>query len=659
MRLDHSQAEAVAFGQGPCMVLAGPGSGKTFTITSRISYLIDHRGVRPEDVLVITFTRYAATQMRLRFQDACEGRRLPVTFGTFHSIYFQILKKTYALTQENVLTGKEKRILLARLAEAAFKDAAGDAEAEDVRQPDLDREDFLRQLETEIGRVKNDDADPETWQAFCCDSAVFRQIFRSYEEEKRKTGKLDFEDMLTHCRDLLANSRKAREAWQKKYRYILVDEFQDCNRVQYEVLKLLAEPERNLFIVGDDDQSIYGFRGAGPKIMQTFLLDYPDARQILLDTNYRCDAQIVAGSQRVISRNQDRFPKDLHAAPWDKEEETAAGGPGASLQATGESAGKAAGKTAGKAADDWRGIWVKEFADAREESKFLTEQIRKLIALGIPAKEIAVLFRTGAEGGQLAEQLSQGGIPFRIRDWQHNPYEHFIGKDVRSYLSLADAPEKESVRTDLLRVANRPNRYLTRESLAEDRVNRETLLSYYQGKDWMKDRIRKLYADLDLIRDEPPFSAIQYIREGIGYEDFLTEYAHARHLKPEKYREVLDQIQERSRDFSTTGEWITHVDRFGEALKEQAAGEEQDGIRLMTIHSAKGLEFDTVFLSQVNEGSIPHKRAQFPAEIEEERRLFYVAMTRAKTRLVISYAKRKDGRELAPSRFVTELQRQA
>ncbi len=610
------------------MVLAGPGSGKTFTVTSRIAYLIDHWKVRPEEILVITFTRYAAAQMQLRFLDACVGRRLPVTFGTFHSIYFHILKKTCSLTQDNVLTGKEKRIWLTRLAGSVFADAAVGTDGKDICQPDPDRGDFLRQLELEIGRVKNDDADPENWPAQCCDSALFRQIFAAYEAEKRKTGKLDFEDMLTRCRDLLLNDQQAREEWQNKYRYILVDEFQDCNRVQYEVLKLLAGHNRNLFIVGDDDQSIYGFRGASPKIMQTFLTDYPDARQILLDTNYRCDAGIVAGSQRVINQNQNRFPKDLHAAPRNKEEETTAG---------------------------WRGIRVQEFPDAREENRALPEQIRELTALGIPEKEIAVLCRTGAEGELLAEQLSRDGIPFRIRDWQNNPYEHFIGKDVRSYLSLAES----GTRGDLLRIANRPNRYLTRESLADDRVDRESLLSYYQGKDWMKDRIEKLYADLDLIRDEPPYSAIQYIREGIGYEEFLNAYAHARHLEPGKYREVLDQIQERSKDFYTAGEWFTHVDRFGEALKDAAEKDGQDGVQLLTIHSAKGLEFDTVFLLHANEGSIPHKKAQFPAEIEEERRLFYVAMTRAKTRLVISYAKRKDGRDLAPSRFVEELERQA
>ncbi len=630
MRLDHSQAEAAAFGQGPCMVLAGPGSGKTFTITSRIAYLTDQRQVRPENILVITFTRYAAAQMQLRFQDACEGRRLPVTFGTFHSIYFQILKKTYSLTQENVLTGKEKKLFLHRAAAAALEGTSGKPEAGGSGSADLDREDFLRLLETEIGRVKNEDMDPEEYRSACCGPALFRQIFLAYEEEKKKQGKLDFEDMLTRCRDFLTSHEKIREEWQKKFRYILVDEFQDCNRVQYEVLKLLAGPDRNLFVVGDDDQAIYGFRGASPKIMQTFLLDFPDARQILLDTNYRCDAQIVAGALRVIDQNRDRFPKALHAVHTGRSKEDAAD----------------------------RGIRVMEFKDPREESIGLLTRIRHLLAQGLPAKDIAVLFRTGAEGEFLAEQLSRDRIPFQMKDCKDSLYEHFIGKDVRSYLSLADAPDKENAGTDLLRIANRPNRYLTRESLADARGNVGLLLSYYQGEDRVQEGIRKLYDDLTLIRDEPPYSAIQYIREGIGYDEFLKDYARARHLKPEKYQEVLDQIQDRAKDFSTTGEWMSHVDRFNEEVKPRRKEASGGGIQLLTIHSAKGLEYDTVFLIGANEGVIPHKKAQLPAEIEEERRLFYVAVTRARRIFSVSYVTEKNGRPAAPSRFVEELKGQ-
>ncbi len=611
------------------MVLAGPGSGKTFTITSRISYLTDQRHIPPENILVITFTRYAAMQMQLRFQDACEGRRMPVTFGTFHSIYFQILKKTYSLTQENVLTGKEKRIFLHRAAGEAYDGAAGNFGTGGRGNADPDREDFLRQLETEIARVKNEDADPGTYRPLCCDGSLFWQIFRSYEEEKKRQGKLDFEDMLTRCRDLLKTHEEILKEWQEKFQYILVDEFQDCNRVQYEVLKLLAGPKRNLFVVGDDDQAIYGFRGASPKIMQTFLKEYPDARKILLDTNYRCDAQIVSGALKVIDRNRDRFPKALHAAPADR---------------------------SGDEAASLRGIRVMEFEDPREESLFLLKEIRRRLAQGLPAKEIAVLFRTGAEGEFLAEQLLKDNIPFQMKDRKDCLYEHFIGKDVRSYLSLADVRDPDSARADLLRVANRPNRYLTRESLHNARGDVSALLSYYQGEDTVRAGIRKLSEDLTLIRDEPPYSAIQYIREGIGYDGFLEEYAHKRRLKPEKYQEVLDEIQDRAKDFSTAGEWMSHVDRFSEEVKAKQAGASGEGIQLLTIHSAKGLEYDTVFLIGANEGILPHKKAQLPAEIEEERRLFYVAMTRARKSFLVSYVTEKNGRPAAPSRFVEELQ---
>ncbi len=591
------------------MVLAGPGSGKTFTITSKISYLIRKQHVRPEDILVITFTRYAAAQMKLRFMDAMEGRHMPVTFGTFHSVYFSILKKAYSLNQENVLSGKEKRALLAHAADAWL--------------PDLDRDDFLRLLEEEIGRVINEGADPDTYHAKCCPDDAFRQIFHGFETEKRRKKKIDFEDMLTKCRDLLLQDAPTREAWQKKFRYILVDEFQDCNRIQYEVLKLLAGQRQNLFVVGDDDQSIYGFRGASPDIMKTFMRDYPNARQILLDRNYRCDAQIVSGSLSVISHNENRFPKDIHAV-----------------------------RTGG---DD---IQVQGFSDPEEECHFLIKEIQKLMTRGVPAKEIAVLFRIRSEGELLAEQLSRQRIPFQMKEWQNSPYDHFIGKDMRSYLALADMTENACMpdrRADLIRIANRPNRYLTRESMEHTQADKDRLLSWYEGENKMQDRIRKLYTDLSVIKDEPPYSAIQYIRDGIGYEDFLKEYAGSRHVSPGKYLEVLDQIQEQAKEFSTTKEWTSNVDRFGEELKARQEGKEQEGVQLMTIHSAKGLEYDTVFIPGANEGTIPHKKARLPEEIEEERRLFYVAMTRAKHRLFISYAEKKQGRPVQPSRFVEEI----
>lgn len=609
MSLNHAQTEAVAHNKGPCMVLAGPGSGKTLTIAKRIEYLIMKHKVRPEEILVITFTKYAAWEMKNRTRSICGPSSYAVTFGTFHGIYYGILKWAYRLNQSNLLSDEEKYRILREILPGIDRD----------QEPEADEEkDYLQELAIEIGNVKNNCMDIEEYEPVKYTTEKFRKLYRTYEETKKKYRKIDFEDMLIQCRDLFMKRPDILKKWQEKFQYILVDEFQDVNQAQYDVVRMLAAPQDNLFVVGDDDQSVYGFRGAKPGIMMEFMKDYPKARQILLDVNYRSSGYIVKGALRVIGNNKIRFEKKIEA--FRKPDET---------------------------------VHVQEVKDPVQEAEYVLERIREYREKGVSYTEMAVLYRTNVDARAMSELMTEYQIPFVMKEHLNNIYEHFIALDMISYLRLSQG---EYDRKYFLQIANRPNRYLTRESMKTGNVSYESLRRYYRDKDWMVDRIDQLEWDMKMICDKTPYAAIQYIRKRMGYDEFLKEYAAYRKISSEDLFAVLEEIWQNSKGYGTIKEWFEHIESYGKMLKEQnKKNGEKEGVNLMTMHAAKGLEFDTVFVIEANEGSCPYKKATTDEEIEEERRLFYVAMTRAKRKLVISYVKEKNGKDLLPSRFVSEL----
>ena len=609
MSLNHAQTEAVAHNKGPCMVLAGPGSGKTLTIAKRIEYLIMKHKVRPEEILVITFTKYAAWEMKNRTRSICGPSSYAVTFGTFHGIYYGILKWAYRLNQSNLLSDEEKYRILREILPGIDWD----------QEPEADEEkDYLQELAIEIGNVKNNCMDIEEYEPVKYTTEKFRKLYRTYEETKKKYRKIDFEDMLIQCRDLFMKRPDILKKWQEKFQYILVDEFQDVNQAQYDVVRMLAAPQDNLFVVGDDDQSVYGFRGAKPGIMMEFMKDYPKARQILLDVNYRSSGYIVKGALRVIGNNKIRFEKKIEA--FREPDET---------------------------------VHVQEVKDPVQEAEYVLERIREYREKGVSYTEMAVLYRTNVDARAMSELMTEYQIPFVMKEQLNNIYEHVLALDMISYLRLSQG---EYDRKYFLQIANRPNRYLTRESMKTGNVSYESLRRYYRDKDWMVDRIDQLEWDMKMICDKTPYAAIQYIRKRMGYDEFLKEYAAYRKISSEDLFAVLEEIWQNSKGYGTIKEWFEHIESYGKMLKEQnKKNGEKEGVNLMTMHAAKGLEFDTVFVIEANEGSCPYKKATADEEIEEERRLFYVAMTRAKRKLVISYVKEKNGKDLLPSRFVSEL----
>lgn len=606
MSLNPSQVQAVIHKDGPCMVLAGPGSGKTLTITKRIEYLIGKHHVSPEEILVITFTKAASVEMKERFVRLCGQKAGPVTFGTFHGIYYGILKWAYRMNASNILSEEQKYQLL--------KQVIGRMEI------DIDDEkDFLQGIAGEIGNIKNNQIPLAEYESLNCSEEVFREIFEQYEKERKRLKKIDFDDMLVLVYELFKKRPDILSMWQRKFRYILIDEFQDINQVQYDVIRMLAAPENNLFIVGDDDQSIYRFRGARPDIMLGFKKDYPDTKEILLDVNYRSTKAIVNGAARVIRHNVNRYPKQIITT--NEQGET---------------------------------VHIQEVRHPIEESKYVVSQIQEAKKRGIPSSEIAVLFRTNVEARALAETFMEYNMPFRMKERMPNLYEHFIAQDLTTYLKMALGDRS---RKSFLAIMNRPNRYIGRDSVEGTTISFESLRKFYCDKDWMLDRIDQLEVDFRILKNMAPYGAIQYIRKHIGYDEFLKEYAAFRKINMEDLKEVLREIEERAKAFRTIEEWFTHIEEYSEELKRQSQQKETDpeAITFMTIHGSKGLEFDLVFIIGANETITPYKKAETKEEVEEERRMFYVAMTRARKKLIISYTKERNGKSMAQSRFVGEL----
>lgn len=607
MSFNQAQKQAVTHREGPCLVLAGPGSGKTLTIVNRIKYLIEECKVRPEEILVITFTKYAAAEMKMRLQALMEGRKLPVTMGTFHGIYYGILKWAYKLGPENIFSEEDKYRLLRQIV----------SQQENLEI--TDDEDFLQEIAGEIGMVKNNRISTQEYKSKCCAPDIFQNIYLEYEKMRKQLRKIDFDDMLVLCYELFVKRPDVLKLWQEKFKYILIDEFQDINRVQYDVINMLAEPERNLFAVGDDDQSIYGFRGADAKLMFQFQEDYPDAKQIVLDVNYRSTSNIVRNALKVIGHNQVRFDKQIRAEK----------GAGCSLH-------------------------VQEVKDPAEEAEYVVSEIEKLMENGTEAEQIAVLYRIHTDARAVVARLVERKIPFQMRERMPNLYDHFIAKDICAYLRMALG---KIARADFLRVMNRPLRYLGRDAVSGGNISFEELRKVYAEKEWMQDRIDQFEWDLKMLRKMAPYAAVQYLRKRIGYDDFLRGYAQSKGIQKSDLFDILTEIEEAAKPYQTIEEWFAQIEAYTNALKAKAQRQEQNrpGIRLMTMHTAKGLEFESVFVIQANEGQIPYKKSLKEAGEEEERRLFYVAMTRAKEILRITYVKIKNGKDASPSRFIDEL----
>ena len=603
---NKSQIQAISHMDGPAMVLAGPGSGKTTVITHRIKNLIEKAEVRPENILVVTFTKAAAISMQKRFSTLMNGGKgQPVTFGTFHSVFYKILRKSRRYEATDILSERQKtdyiREIIGRYG---------------ISSNDISE--LSQNIINDIGNIKGNMLNAQEYEPSCCKKEDFIKVYNAYNLELKRDGKMDFDDILRECYLLLCENHTILEQWRELYKYILIDEFQDINRLQYEIIKMLAAPQNNLFIVGDDDQSIYRFRGSKPEIMLGFEKDYPDAKRILLDTNYRCGRYIVEASLNLISHNRERFDKKIIAASKSKAPVTFA-----------------------------------DFENRRDENIFLIRDIDKKIKAGAVFSDFAVLFRTNTQPRQLIEQLMSYNIPFKTKDNIPNIYEHWIARDLFTYQRIAGGSRD---RADFLQIMNRPKRYLSRDSLCDATVAFDEWIKLFDEKPWIAERIEKLEYDMKLISRMNPYASINYIRRGIGYDDFLAEYAEYRNINKEDLFDILDEIQSGAKGFATYEEWYEHIKEYTKQMKLMALSKESDpnAVTLATLHSSKGLEFENVYIIDANEGIMPYKKAVLEKDIEEERRLFYVGMTRAKTSLSVYSVKSVNDKSAQASRFVRE-----
>ena len=605
-KLNTAQQKAVCHETGPMLVLAGPGSGKTTVLLCRISRLLERGLAKPQEILALTFSKAAAEEMKSRFENL--NGASGVSFGTFHSIFFRILRSRYGWNVEQIFQEEERRSILRNSIEAEKWDI-----------PDL--EEYISQFFSQLSLMNSELEQPNRFTPVGMPVEEFRKLYRAYEGYKERHEKLDFDDMLTQCYQLLREDAAVREYWQRKYKFILVDEFQDVNQAQFACLQILAEKHQNLFVVGDDDQSIYAFRGARPDFLLHFPTLYPAAKKVTLNTNYRSTERIVNLAERVIGNNEVRFVKNM--------------------------------KGIGEAGDKVT-FFLAE--DAAKEAAHIAEKIGRLLDEGVPLTEIAVIYRTNLQGGAFARELYKRGIPYDLRDNSCNVYEHWVAKDLLAYLLLAENEESDSA---LRRILNKPKRYIGKDLLAEAEAMPYTLLRSFfvcpSLKGWQEENLENLRIDLNQIRKRTPYDALKYIRKVIGYDEYLEEFAAYRRTSAQVLQEIADEIMETAKDCADVRSFREQLERLSLQMKEQSRkkGQKRNGVALMTMHGAKGLEFRAVFLPSLVEGIVPHEKGM--DTVAEERRLFYVAMTRASEKLCLSAILQRYEKERKPSRFLAEM----
>lgn len=603
MQFNKAQIQAIQHNKGPCMVIAGPGSGKTTVLTHRVRYLIDRCGVKPSDILVITFTKAAAEQMKFKFKGLSEGRSSAVTFGTFHAVFFTILKAAYNYSARCIITPQVQHEFV----------------KDQIHRLELEYDDEKEAVDgvlSEISRVKGEAVNIDEYESRCIPPQSFRIIYMAYDDMLVRKHLIDFDDMIVQCRELLMQREDYRRAWQNKYKYILIDEFQDINKAQFDVVRILADEYRNLFVVGDDDQSIYGFRGSAPQIMLDFNKYYSDAVRIDMCINYRSTGNIVFASRAVAEENEHRYYKDI--TTYNSQGDT---------------------------------VSVYEFNSLNDEKAFLVSEIRRLIDTGIAADDIAVLSRTNVIGNMYMSRLESDGIPCCDYSVVQDIYEHWISKDILTYIRIALGSRE---RIDFLRIINKPLRYISRSYITQP-ADINALKRGYEGNEQMSKQVEKLVSDISMIRSMSPFAAVNYIRKGVGYDEYIRNYIYEHKADKEELYNVLDELAHRASQYMSLSQWLDGIVEYIRQCDKDRQNNTADGVHMLTMHGSKGLEYKIVLVMDACEGIIPYNKSILDEQIEEERRLFYVAMTRAKEKLYLLYPKQRYNKDTTRSRFIEEL----
>lgn len=606
---NKSQIQAISHMDGPAMVLAGPGSGKTTVITHRIKNLIDKAEVRPENILVVTFTKAAAISMQKRFSTLMNGGKGQlVTFGTFHSVFYKILRKSRRYKATEILSERQKtdyiREIIGRYG---------------ISSNDISE--LSQNIINDIGNIKGNMLNAQEYEPSCCKKEDFIKVYNAYNLELKKDGKMDFDDILRECYLLLCENHTILEQWRELYKYILIDEFQDINRIQMNIIELLASPLNNIFVVGDDDQSIYGFRGARPEIMIEFKDYYPEAELIVLDVNYRSTQSIINVAGRVIENNKTRLDKCAHANN-DKDFQPD----------------------------------IRKFRNQVEELKFVVSKIKEYENQGISLSEMAILVRNNSQIQEISSFLKNRKIEAESGKHRSNIYNGMVAKDILSYVRGALKFDGTYFNEDLIYVLNKPQRYISRQVVLNVNMNISAVRRIYS-----KNNIDSFLFHIEMIRKLPPQAALSYIRKGAGYEEYLRLYAIENNIPMSGLLKQLEQLVQECSKFNTLEQWINSIDSAqnseGQNFGKKSSGEggTNNRINIMTMHGSKGLEFKAVFIVDANQGIIPTSKALRERDFEEERRLFYVAITRAIDYLNVYAVEERLGCPIEVSMFVEEM----
>ena len=615
-KLNENQLKAVNHLDGPCMVLAGPGSGKTRVITYRIANMVVNKNIKPTSILAISFTKASSIEMKNRALSLSNDFRMnKVTYGTFHSVFFRILRYFENYNIESILDEKTKRIGLKNILKGLNIENADDDET-------------IGQVINEISYVKNELMDKRDFKSEVLTNDEFIKVYNFYEEYKQQMNKIDFDDMLIKTYELLKNNKAALDRVRSVYRYILVDEFQDINKVQFEALKLIANPSNNIFVVGDEDQSIYGFRGSRPDFLLEFEEYFSNTKKVLLDINYRSKGEIINIANRLIEKNTNRYEKVIKCGQ----------GNGAKVNYISPE-------------------------DSEEEAVYIAKDIKNKVQEDYTEyTDFAVIYRTSIQSRALVDVFMDMRIPFVVKDSIVTIYDHWAAQDILAYLRIGVNPNSNK---DWIRIINKPFRYISKDNLNLIKDEPDFINSLINKCDLHPKQVKTindLDIDISYVKGLNPKNAISYIRTTLDYDRYILDYCANRKIKTNGLIEILNELESSATNFKTIQEYLEHIERVKSEIVDNKNNKETDGVIFTTMHSAKGLEFKNVYIIGANEGTIPHEKSyeiddeeKKNDQIEEERRLMYVAITRAEENICISSPINKYGKRVSKSRFVEDI----
>lgn len=606
---NKAQDEAIHTVDGQMLIIACPGSGKTTTLLRRINYMITEARINPTEILMITFTKAAADEMNKRYVSMF-GENPGITFSTIHSLCFDIVKKY----------GKKTVDIISEIEIYNYFNYR-------VRYIDQinDNDEFVADLILDISVMKNNMFSLSDYQPKCTeDKELFASLYTGYEKYKDAGSKIDFDDMLVMAKEVLDTNPEILLYLRSCYSYIQVDEYQDTNYIQRDIVYSLAGENGNLAVVGDDDQSIYMFRGAKPEIMLNFKKDYPNCKVIHMSTNYRSLQEIIQKADNLVQHNSQRFAKKFIGSREEK----------------------------GK-------VIFRNYLNSTSQLGGVIHKIRSLLDEGIKPEQIAILYRTNKESMPFAEYFMNEKIPFQCNERLKSKYHHWIFQDIQAYQNLSRG-RKDSVAFD--RILNHPNRFFYGKAFQSvnpdiDSLNqaiyRQSGKAHWQIQKGLKNAT-ELFRHLKVLSKLNPVEFINYLYRAVGYDEYLKQYADLRKLDKKELTDIWDNFHNEAKLYGSWNEWGRHIMAYNKQL--QQANKNKDGIMLSTMHRSKGLEWEYVFIINCINGTIPHTNATEFEDIEEERRLFYVAMTRAKDSLYLT-AYKKDGegdKETNVSPFIEE-----